>query len=229
MSEEFAEIDRLNTAKKFADWLWQMLFLLYRSPYSKEVQDFWLLNNRQGCPSLTLAHIYEKYVPEGKRSMFCQAIGELLHRHIKETGAPEEIFEDLIYLISKIEAFDLLGELSLAVKNRLAGKKSSEILYSTLAVLLGFTPRREAYEAASLLINCDGFDDGYLFVAIRILVECKPAQAKRIIAELKPRIVNRYQLACDRKQSVNFWETIDDIFPEKNYANFKRMLSRCFS
>ena len=212
-TERFADF---NTSDEIADWLSRMLCLLYTSPCLKEVQEFRFLNSEQEGPAFTMDFLYRECIPTEKKLMFRQAISNLLLRHEKDAKVPAETFEDLIYLVGRMKEVDLLDALASAVGNRLARKGEKKSLYLALAVLGFFAPATEVRKAVSSLMDSDGFDERYLFSALKILVECEPApmQLDAIIKRFKSRIVNRYYRIRDGsiREMNEFWRAFEDIF-----------------
>ncbi|MCX6741142.1 MAG: hypothetical protein NTY61_01965 [Candidatus Parcubacteria bacterium] len=175
-------------------------------------------------------------MPENKRLMFRQAIGKLLHRHGKEENSPADLFLnfvylDFIYLIPKNEAVGMLGPLAEAVKKKLASKKEPGIIHSTLAVLLHFSPSREAYDAMSLLADGDDFVGEYLFMAIKILVKCEPTQTEAIVTRFKPRIAERFWITRhgEKKKLGHFWGTIQTTFSREEDVVVRNIILKFLS
>ncbi len=191
----FEQFDR----KMFADWLWKGLLSSYNQLPSETERmcafdPFGLIIRQQEYIVDGLVCVYKKYVPESRKLLFRQAVGDVL----REQGNNEDLslppLEDIIYLIARIKATEALNALLPTVGNGLLGKRYPEVLYRALAVLKSFpSSSPEVYEVVSGLINSTNFDDGYLFEAIKILAECEPLHATAIILPLESRLAKLRQ------------------------------------
>lgn len=192
--EKFSKFRR----HEFADWLWRGLRKFYASPPSKREDSFqyvgWQIMQYESiCEGI--AQIYEEYVPDSKQLLFRQAIGDVLRKHANDYDAPRDAIRDLIYLIIRIKANESLSALLPAVGNGFLGQLYPDILYVTITSLRSLAPSMQAYKTASGLIDSTNFDEGYLFEAIKVLVECKPTHVSRILVALEPRLSNLFRLA----------------------------------
>jgi hypothetical protein len=179
------------TREEFADWLWRGLQLFYSSPPSNKINAFddvgyLILQQESVCEGL--AYVYENYVPESKRLLFRQAIGDVLRERGSINSEPINAFLDLIYLTARINATESLSALLPIIGNGPMGKQNPDVFFDTFAVLRSLAPSIHAYEAAFDLINSANFDDGYIFEAIKVLVECEPSQTAKFILFLEPRL-----------------------------------------
>lgn len=196
ISKTFAEFKR----EEFADWLWRGLRSFYTSPPSDRVRafdDMGLLIIKQESVCEGIARIYEQYVAERRKLMFRQAIGDVLREHANDQKAPIPAFQDLIYLLGRIKATESLSALLSIVCSGFLKRRYTDVLYETFAVLRSLAPSIYAYDTAFALVNCLNFDDGYLFEAIKVLVECQPSQASKIILMLEPRLTQMRQFTQD--------------------------------
>jgi len=175
----------------FADWLWRGLRSFYSSPPSERVNAFdyaGLLIMAQESVSEGLGQVYDECVPESQKLMFRQAIGDVLREHGNDPGAPTPAFQDLIYLVVRIRATESLKALLPTIGNGLLGKRYPDILYDTIAALRFLAPSARAYDAALDLIDSPNFDDGYLFEALKVLVECEPSRTSGIVLMFELRL-----------------------------------------
>jgi hypothetical protein len=191
----FEQFDR----KMFADWLWRGFLSFYDPPPSETKRihafgPFGLIIRQQESIIDGLARVYEKYVPKSRKLMFRQAIGDVLREQGNNADAPLPALEDLIYLIARIKATEALDALPPAVGNGFLGERQSAILYDTLSTLGSLAPSSQVYEVVSELINSANFNDGYLFEAIKILVECRPLHVAAIILSLEHRLTKLRQI-----------------------------------
>lgn len=187
--------------EKFADWLWRGLRSFYTSPSSERIRTFdgaGILIVQQESLCEGLARVYEECTQEPKQVMFRQAIGDVLRDQANNPNAPFDAFRDLIYLIARIRATESLSALLPTVGTGYLGKHYPNILYDTVAVLRSLAPSTQAYKTAFSLINCANFDDGYLFEAMKVLVECEPSCASEIVLKLEPRLSQLRQAAQER-------------------------------
>ena len=196
----------------FAEWLWVSLQSFYISSFSKGGnKHIRLLIEEQESVCEVLVYIYEKCVPNTKQLMFRQAIGDVLREHGDDKDAPISAFQDLIYLVARIRAAEPLSALLPTVGNGLLGKRQPSLLYETFAVLKSFTPSPQIYEMVYDLISSVNFDEGYLFEAIKILIDCEPSHASDIINAIKPRLVElRQTVNLDEKEWIAFCEAANN-------------------
>lgn len=189
-----AQFDR----EQYADWLWRGLRAFYNAQSASRVRAFdhvGLIIAQQDSVCEGLAHVYEEYVPESRKLLFRRAIGDVLREQANNQDAPITAFQDLIYLLVRIRANESLGALLSAVGNGLVGKRHPAIFYETLAVLRSLAPSAHAFETARGLVVSANFDDGYLFEATKVLVECEPPSVSGIVLEFEPRL-SKLRQAC---------------------------------
>lgn len=212
--DTFAIFDR----EMFADWLWRGLRTFYDSSPPDRVRAFdpaGFLIIQQESVSEGLAYVYHHYVPDSKRLMFRQAIGDVLREKGNDQNAPIPAFQDLIYLLVQIRATESLTALLPTIGNGLLGQRYPDILYETVAALRLLAPSVQAHETASSLINSNNFDDGYLFEAIKVLIECQPSLAAATVLSLKPRLNQLRQAVLEKgrteyivfNEAANDWST----------------------
>jgi hypothetical protein len=189
-----AQFDR----EQYADWLWRGLRAFYSRKPAERIGAFdhvGLIIAQQDSVCEGLTRVYEEYVPESRKLSFRRAIGDVLREQTNNQDAPIEAFQDLIYLIMRIRASESLGSLLPAVGNGLVGRRQPEIFYETLAALRLLAPSAQAFEVARGLVVSANFDDGYLFEATKVLVECEPSSVSAIVLEFEPRLSELRQ-AC---------------------------------
>jgi hypothetical protein len=181
-----AKFDR----EQYADWLWRGLQAFYETPaeraYAFEPHGLLIVQQESVCEGL--AQVYGEYVPQRKKLMFRRAIGDVLREQANNHEAPIDACRDLIYLLARIRANESLGALLPAVGNGFVGKRLPAILYETFAALRLLAPSWQAYEAARDLAYSANFDDGYLFEATKVLIECEPSRVAEIVLEFEPRL-----------------------------------------
>lgn len=187
----FSNFDR----QQFADWLWRGLYSFYNAPLPDRGSTFdnaghIILEYESICEGLAV--VYEELVPSNRQLAFRQAIGDVLREKSGDNSELVQAFQDLIYLIIRIKAYESLSSLLPSVGNGVIGKQYPEILYETIAALASLAPSDYAYKTATNLINSANFDDGYLFEAIKVLVECKPNDTAKVVLNLEPRLTQLY-------------------------------------
>jgi len=187
----FKQYDR----EKFADWFWRGLYSFYNAPASKRGESFdeagrIILEYESICEGLAI--IYEEFVPPKKQLAFRQAIGDVIREKSNDYSEMVHAFQDLIYLIIRIKASESLSSLLPTVGSGVFGQQHPEVLYETITALASLAPSDYAYKTASTLIDSANFDDGYLFEAIKVLVECKPSDAAKIVLKFEPRLTQLY-------------------------------------
>jgi len=183
----FREFDRVQ----FADWLWRGLQSFYALPPSDRAMAFdhvglQIIQQESICAGLAL--IYEEFVPEPNQLIFRQAIGDVMRKQGNNPNAPESAFSDLIYLLMRIRATESLSALLPAVGNGLIGKRCPDILYETITALKSLAPSTPAHDTARDLIDSINFDEGYLFEATKVLIECEPSRISQIVLDFEPRL-----------------------------------------
>lgn len=161
---------KFDSRKMFADWIWTVLQAIHQRTY--RLADV-ILIRQYNSPVEGLAHVYETCVPKKRRRMFRQAIGDVLRQKGNNEDAPYGIFEDLIYLILRINATEALDAITPAVSNGLLGEKNPEILYSTISLLLTLPPSPRVYRTTCELRDGVNFHKGYRADVRRILVACE--------------------------------------------------------
>lgn len=207
----FSEFDR----EAYADWLWRGLLQFYvsLSADSAAFDPVSSLIRQQETISEGLAQIYEEYIPANKKLMFRQAIGDVLRDHSNNEDVPVVAFQDLIYLIARIKATESLGALVPTVGSGLLGKRHPEILYESFSVLKYLAPSSSAFGTAFALVDSANFDDGYLFEAMNVLIECEPSHTSEIVLKLEPRITKLRKIILgldDRDEWGAFCEAADE-------------------
>lgn len=201
--------------QQFADWLWQGLYSFYNKPRSDRGATFnnagsIILEHESVCEGI--AYIYEKLVPANGQLAFRQAIGDVIREKSNNYSDYVQAFQDLIYLIIRIEANESLSSLLPTVGSGVFGRQHPKVLYETISALASLSPSEYAYETASDLIDSANFDDGYLFEATKILVECKPNDAAKIVLRFEPRLTqlfaitnriggNEYKVFCEAAEN----------------------------
>jgi len=189
----FKNLDR----EAFADWLWRGLRSFYN--YSSE-GELWIsdytgsLIRRQDAVSEGIKQLYLECIPPEKQLQFRQAIGDVMRVHTNDGSLPIHAYQDLLYLIAGIRADESLPALLPAIGNGLAGKANPDILYDTFSVLKYMAPSIHAYSAASTLAKCRNFDEGYLFEALTVMVECEPTLTVKMILLYEPRLTEHRKL-----------------------------------
>lgn len=200
------------TREEFADWLWRGLKSFYSSTPSDKndaFDDFGHIILQQESVCEGLACVYENYVPESKRLLFRQAIGDVLREQGRSNKELINAFSDLIYLIARIDAYESLSAFFPIIGNGPMGKENPDVFFDVFAVLRSLTPSDHAYKTAFDLINSANFDDGYLFEAIKVLIDCKPSKAAQSILFLEPRLS---QLRKDvRELESDEWITFCEV------------------
>jgi hypothetical protein len=195
--EIFSQFDR----DEFANWLWNGLRSLYASRPSDRVNAFqhvgWQILQYESVDK-GLARFYEEYVPDSRQLLFRQAIGDVLRRHANDHDAPLDAIRDLIYLITRIKADESLSALYPTVCNGYLAEQYPGILYDAITILRSRAPSEKAYKTASNLIDCANFEDGYLFEAIKVLVECEPSYVSRILIKYEERLSKLFRDVKDK-------------------------------
>jgi hypothetical protein len=199
-------LDRLSGfgRDEFADWLWTGLREFYASPPSERARSFGgagleILQRESICEGL--AQIYERYVPGSKQLLFRKAIGDVLRRHANDGDAPVDGILDLVYLIMRVRADESLDALVPTVGNGFLGQKYPKILYATITSLRSLAPSMQAYKTALNLIRSTNFDKGYLFEALKVLVECRPTDISRTLVKFEPPLSDLCRLAEETNKS----------------------------
>jgi hypothetical protein len=175
----------------FADWLWRGLLSFYSSSLSEKINafdEYGPLIVQQETVSEGLAQVYEAFIPRTRQLIFRQAIGDVLRDHANGQGVPQDAFQDLIYLIARIRATESLDALLPSVGNGALGRLFPGILYEALSVLRLLAPSNYAKDVALQLVDCSNFDDGYLFEAIKVIIECNPIDTTKTILRLHKRL-----------------------------------------
>lgn len=196
IEKQFAQYDR----KKFADWIWRGLQAFYTVPPAKRAATFdnaggLILQYESVCEGI--AAIYEKFVPANKQLSFRQAIGDVLREKSPDYSDLFPAFQDIIYLIIRLKATESLSALLPTVGSGVLGKQHPDILYETITALRYLAPSENSYKITSKLIDSVNFDDGYLFEAMKVLIECKPDYTANIVLELEPRLTQLYKKTKD--------------------------------
>ncbi len=207
----FSDLDR----EQYADWLWRSLLQFYASPSSDKdaFAPVSSLVRQQETLSEGLAQVYELYVPEHQKLLFRQALGDVLRNHSNSVDVPSVAFQDLIYLIARIGATESLGALVPTVGSGLLGKVDPTILYDSFSILKYLAPSSSAFDTVLALVDSANFDDGYLFDAMTVLIECEPSRTSEIVLRLEPRITrlrsNIWALGSQEEMDA-FREAADD-------------------
>lgn len=206
----FSGFDR----EAYADWLWRGLFKFYTSPSSngEAFAPVCSLIRQQETLSEGLAQVYEEYISADKQLLFRQAIGDVLRDHSNIETVPMVAFQDLIYLIARIRAIESLGALLPTVGSGLLGKQHPEILYDSFSILKYLAPSSSAFDTVFALVNSSNFDDGYLFEAMSVLIECEPSRTSEIVLRLEPRITQLRKdiWTLDDEERAAFCEAADE-------------------
>lgn len=209
--KNFQKFDR----EQFADWLRRGLQAFYKFPPSDRAMAFEFVGLhivQQLSVSAGLAFVYENFVPRANQLKFRQAIGDVMRKFANDATVPKAAFSDLIYLIMRIRASESLNALFPVVGNGLIGKKYPDVLYEAITALRSLAPDTAAYDTARNLINSTNFDDGYLFEATKVLVECEPSQTSKVVLDFEPRLSELHQrthrLGCN--EWSEFCEAADD-------------------
>ena len=192
-AEVFAQFNR----KMFGEWMWKEMQLIYSPPSAEKIRgidSIGLAIMRQETVSEGLAYVYENYVPEPKKLMFRQAIGDILREQGNQEDVDFQMINDFIYLIARIKAIEAVDAFLPTVGNGLLGKNPAA-LWSAFTILCSLAPSPQVYEATSQMINSVNFDDGYLFEAINILAECNPSQVPAIVQSLESRLEKLRRMA----------------------------------
>ncbi len=175
----------------FADWLWTGLRKFYTSSPSdrKSVfRPFDAFIAHQESLSKGIAIVYQERIPDDRKLMFRRAIGDVLREHANDLDAPIPAFQDLLYVLLRTKAVESLSSLIPAVGNGLLGRRYPDILYETFTVLKSLAPSAHVYDTTLELINCINFDDGYIFEAMKVLIECEPPRAASTILLFESRL-----------------------------------------
>lgn len=191
LEQLFAQYDR----EKFADWIWRGLLSFYTVSPAERAATFdnaggLILQYESVCEGLAV--IYEDFVPANKQLSFRQAIGDILREKSHDYSDLFSVFQDLIYLIIRLKANESLSALLPTVGNGVLGKRYPGLLYETITALGSLAPSDYAYKTAFKLIDSVNFDDGYLFEAMKVLIECKPDDTAKIVLKLEPRLTQLY-------------------------------------
>lgn len=191
----FKQLFALYDREKFADWLWRGLHSFYTVSPVERATTFdnaghLILQYESICEGI--AAIYEDFVPANKQLSFRQAIGDVLREKSADHSDLLPAFQDLIYLIIRLKANESLSALLPTVGNGVLGQRYPDILYETITALGSLAPSDYAYKTAFNLIDSANFDDGYLFEAIKVLVECKPSDTAKIVLTFEPRLTQLY-------------------------------------
>lgn len=184
---KFAQLDR----EQFADWLWRGLRSFYTGPASARGRAFDHLGAfilQQESIVEGIARVYEEYVPEAKQLLYRQALGDVLRNQANVPEAPMPAFQNIIYLMARIKAVESLDALVPTVGTGYMGRRAPEILYETMAALRYLAPSQQAYNVVGELISSPNFDDGYLFEAMKVLIECQPSLTTKTVLNLLPRL-----------------------------------------
>ncbi len=216
MSEFIEELTGLKNKEQFAEWLWKSLGDLHRQRPSngkknqRELYHFMITNGMES-PVEVLAVSYRRYVREREKELYRKAIGLALRKCAQEANTEQvnQIAGDLIYLlgyIGAVEALDGLLEL-------LAGEHP-ELLYACMANIQAIKPCDELFHFMAELVQGPYFDDGYIFSAIKIMVDCRLESSMEIVDGLGRRISKLYKKVKERgtdEESV-YWETVTELF-----------------
>lgn len=192
---KFAQLDR----EQFADWLWRGLRMFYSGAAARrhafDPCSAFIL--QQDSIVEGLARVYEEYVPEENQLMFRQALGDVLRNQANVPEAPMPAFQNIIYLMARIKAVESLDALVPTVGTGYLGRRAPEFLYETMAALRYLAPSQQAYNAVCEMISSPNFDDGYLFDAMKVLIECQPSQTAKTLLELIPRLTHLREQAME--------------------------------
>ncbi|OGF74345.1 hypothetical protein A2Z63_02125 [Candidatus Giovannonibacteria bacterium RIFCSPLOWO2_02_44_8] len=164
------KMKQFDSREMFAGWIWIVLQAIHQKIYqSADV----ILIRRYDSSVEGLARVYETCVPKDRRKIFRQAIGDVLRLKGNNEDAPPGVFEDLIYLIERINATEALGAIAPTVSNGLLGEKNPEIIYSTVSLLSTLSPSSMVYKAICDLRDGVNFDRRYAADVRKILTACK--------------------------------------------------------
>ena len=135
-----------------------------------------------------LAHVYERLVPDPHKLWFRQAIGDVLRDHSDCPDAASAAFQDLIYLLVRTRATESLTCCFPQSSTDRPVDTDPACCLMRLQRCDPLAPSAYAYQTAREVVSAANFDDGYLFEAIKVLVECEPSQVAVVVRELEPRL-----------------------------------------
>lgn len=187
-------MSKLQTEEQFAEWLWKSLGDFYRAPSGdkkrSELYSFMIINDTES-PAEALATVYRRYVCE--KATYRRAIGRALRRCAQEADAEVfQIADDLIYLLGYTGAVEALDGLLEAMFSESIAGEYPELLYACMANIQAIEPCDGLFDFVAKLVKSPYFDDGYIFSAIKIMVDCRPESSIEIVESLGKRISNLY-------------------------------------
>ncbi|MFA6089316.1 MAG: hypothetical protein WC755_05605 [Candidatus Woesearchaeota archaeon] len=224
MTELIKRLQGLEKPKQFADWLWKSLeeFYLLKDTTEESIINqksplylFITKHNNLESTVVGIAKIYDENIPKKSQTSFRQSIGITLHKSTKiKDNKIFNVIDDLIYLTIQTKAVEALDGLLEVNSNKYIASQNI-ILYDTLACVQSLVPNNKVFEFTRKLVEVPSFEDGYIFVAIAIMLECKPDNYKEIINNYKQRIQKLYA-SCAKsegnKEKEAYFEVVDSSF-----------------
>jgi hypothetical protein len=215
------ELNDFETEKQYVDWLWLALAEFYSNDktvrYRSGLYRFMSKTLAESTVD-ALAKVYVKHITADKKHLFRTAIGKVLKKCTeKGSVAVAPIVDDLSYLICQINAIEALDGLLAVMSCEPLITAEPELLYNCLSVMRSMDPCNELFDFASKLVELPTFDDGYIFVAIKVMADCRPEQAEKIADRLGQRITNLYDEVkrLNAAEESAYWETIRSLFRSK--------------
>jgi hypothetical protein len=224
--------------QEFADWLEKGLIEIY--PGKAQNDSVRMRGSFEGMGGEILsketitegvAQIYEDYVPESSKLPFRQAIGDVLREPNPEKMVSAEAVEDLIYLTSRIKAYEVLESFVPVIERKDVGPE--EMLFPMIGVLKLMSPSDEVYKTTRELIDSLNFDEGYLFEALNIISKCSSADTLPALNEFLPRLeklksecreLGNDDWAAYKEAAAAFSSDVFNRAPEDQKAEVKKIL-----
>ncbi|MBS3050947.1 MAG: hypothetical protein J4400_02260 [Candidatus Aenigmarchaeota archaeon] len=226
------DLSGLETPEQYADWLLKNLEELHQLPEDQvptkykvnHESQLWLftLYNHLESPLDALEKAYRS-IPEERRQPFRQAIGIALHRCAEiEDPIILPVVEYLTYLIGAAGATEALDGLLETASNEYVAENHRSIFYDAISSVMTLAPDDRVFDFTHNLANNPYFNDGLLFDAMKIMIECRPDDYRQIVGENGQRIQRLYGTVKGKEPEPRYWRKVDLLF--EDYPDVKGMI-----
>ncbi|MFH1510518.1 MAG: hypothetical protein ABIF10_02410 [Candidatus Woesearchaeota archaeon] len=215
MSELTEGLSDIKLPEQYAAWLWDVLAELYPKfgEVDRDSRLYRFIKGRTATgidsPLDALNLVYKRCIPAPSQNGFRHAIGTALKRCAESTD--RKVFRptsDLVYLLGATKAVEALEGLLEVNSTEFIAINHDSLLFDTIANVKSLPSNDTVYSFTSNLVQVPFFDDGYLFDALGIMLDCKPDAG--IVDKYGERIRGLYSLIKgDKEEEAAYWNAID--------------------
>ena len=172
-----------------------------------------------------LVDAHDQMAGSFRQRQFREVLGDLFVRYLqqprRERIAVSSSATSLLYVISYVKAYAQLAKVVESFNAAtLDEEEKAALLYALLSVLKSANPGKAIYEMLQKVIAGPHFDEGYVFEALQLELECRPRDANGAIHRYAPMIAR----LCSDKTAQREGEKVEQRDVDEAFSNLRECI-----